>query len=170
MTMDPMEIAVDFRTAAHPGRQIRILAELNSCSVDKIVEILENQGEKIDRRWLPRRKAAPIAATNKEEAMEKKTEPVISGESVPAEQQHEMVPKDELVSIGDAMPALIRSAAIDAIAKLLARMTPPTLPLQGARTLDDAGQTSFAEQVRGVLALVHEVEKRCQDMPERGEG
>lgn len=169
MTMDPMEIAVDFRTAAHPGRQIRILAELNSCSVDKIVEILENQGEKIDRRWLPRRKAAPIAAENQEEAMEKKTEADVRVDPVPAAQQLDVVPKDELVSIGEAMPALIRSAAIDAIAKLLARMTPPPLPLQGARTLDDEGQTSFAEQVRGVLALVHEVEQRCQDMPERGE-
>lgn len=170
MTMDPMEIAVEFRTAAHPGRQLRILAELNSCSVDKIVEILENQGEKIDRRWLPRKKAAPITAENQEEVMEKKTEADARVDPVPAEQQLEVVPKDELVSIGDALPALIRSAAIDAIAQLLSRMTPPSLPFQGARTLDDAGQTSFAEQVRGVLALVHEVEQRCQDMPERGEG
>lgn len=54
MTIDEFEVVNSYRTAAHPGQQIKILAELNATSVDTIVGILESHGEKVDKRTLPK--------------------------------------------------------------------------------------------------------------------
>lgn len=153
LPMDPAEIAVDFKRAANPGKQIRILAQLNATTEDQIAEILRDQGIKVDGRWLHRG-----ARTKKEEVkpMEKKSETGVRVDSVPPDNQCRVVPPEatvpaeDVVAIGDAMPVLIRSSAIETIAQLLAN----------AKNNSEAGE-HFMEQVRGVLALVHEVETRC---------
>ena len=52
LMMEPGEIAREYRTAADQKKQLGILAELNSTSREQIAEILQSQGEKVDRRWL----------------------------------------------------------------------------------------------------------------------
>lgn len=50
MQMTSEEILRDFRQAKHKKEQIKILAELNACSVEEIVDILKAQG--VDGRSL----------------------------------------------------------------------------------------------------------------------
>ena len=63
MMMTDLEILTTFRQAKEPGKQVRILAELNGTTTDKIREILKEQG--VDPRQLPRkkRKAEPSSAS-----------------------------------------------------------------------------------------------------------
>lgn len=61
MKIDELEIVNSYRTAAHPHRQVQILAELNACSIDAIVGILEKNGEKVDKRKLPKPKTSKPA-------------------------------------------------------------------------------------------------------------
>ena len=62
LQMDPVEIAIEYKTAANRGKQIRILAELNCCSKEKIVEILEKQGIRVDKRGLRLRDPSTLQA------------------------------------------------------------------------------------------------------------
>lgn len=69
MTMTNEEIARDYRQAKDGLKQAKILAELNQCSKEKIVEILQEQGVKVDGRLLqkgkPKAPARPKAPTSK---------------------------------------------------------------------------------------------------------
>ena len=69
MTMTNEEIARDYRQAKDGLTQAKILAELNQCSKEKIVEILQEQGVKVDGRLLqkgkPKAPARPKAPTPK---------------------------------------------------------------------------------------------------------
>jgi len=69
MTMTNEEIARDYRQAKDGLKQAKILAELNQCSKEKIVEILQEQGVKVDGRLLqkgkPKAPARPKAPTPK---------------------------------------------------------------------------------------------------------
>ena len=56
MTMTNEEIAREYRTAKDGLKQAKILAELNQCSKEKIVEILQEQGVKVDGRLLQKGK------------------------------------------------------------------------------------------------------------------
>ena len=51
MTMDPGEIAREYRAASNKNKQIPILAQLNSCSPLKIAQILKDQGEELTATW-----------------------------------------------------------------------------------------------------------------------
>lgn len=58
MDMTPDEIVVRYRQAKHKGEQLNILADLNACSVDDIVNVLvEHGGYKLDRLSRSRCKA-----------------------------------------------------------------------------------------------------------------
>jgi hypothetical protein len=58
MDMTPDEIVVRYRQAKEKGKQLNILAQLNACSVDDIVNILvEHGGYKLDRLSRSRGKA-----------------------------------------------------------------------------------------------------------------
>ena len=58
MDMKPDEIVVRYRQAKEKGKQLKILADLNDCSVDDIVNILvEHGGYKLDRLSRSRGKA-----------------------------------------------------------------------------------------------------------------
>jgi hypothetical protein len=63
------EIARDYRQAKDGLKQAKILADLNQCSKEKIVEILQEQGVKVDGRLLqkgkPKAPARPKAPTPK---------------------------------------------------------------------------------------------------------
>lgn len=45
MDMKPDEIVVRYRQAKHKAEQIKILADLNDCSVDDIIRVLVNHGD-----------------------------------------------------------------------------------------------------------------------------
>ena len=156
LPMDPVEIAVDFKQAANPSKQIRILAQLNATSEDRIAEILREQGIKVDGRWLHKG-----TRTKNEEVkpMEKKTEATEKVSPVAPEKQADVVPAEDVVDIDKALPVMVRSSAIETIAQLLAN----------CKNNSEAGE-HFMEQVRGVLALVHEVETRCRDVGAAEEG
>lgn len=58
MDMTPDEIVVRYRQAKEKGKQLNILAQLNACSVDDIVNVLvEHGGYKLDRLNRSRGKA-----------------------------------------------------------------------------------------------------------------
>lgn len=58
MDMKPDEIVVRYRQAKEKGKQLNILADLNACSVDDIVNVLvEHGGYKLDRLSRSRGKA-----------------------------------------------------------------------------------------------------------------
>ena len=58
MDMSNDEIVVRYRQAKHKGEQLNILADLNACSVDDIVQVLvEHGGYKLDRMSRSRGKA-----------------------------------------------------------------------------------------------------------------
>lgn len=58
MNMTPDEIVVRYRQAKEKGKQLNILADLNACSVDDIVQVLvEHGGYKLDRMSRSRGKA-----------------------------------------------------------------------------------------------------------------
>ena len=86
MTMTPDEIVRDFRNAKHPYKQITILAELNGCGKDNIIDVLRAQGLSEDeiyagkpgRKVIPGRKATELTELTEsvqaeEEAFEQKT-------------------------------------------------------------------------------------------------
>lgn len=58
MEMTPDEIVVRYRQAKEKGKQLNILAQLNACSVDDIVQVLvDHGGYKLDRLSRSRGKA-----------------------------------------------------------------------------------------------------------------
>ena len=65
MTMTNEEIARDYRTASNGLKQAHILADLNQCSVGQIVQILQEQGVKVDGRLT--QKGKPHASPKKPE-------------------------------------------------------------------------------------------------------
>lgn len=88
MTMTNEEIARDYKQAKNGLTQAKILADLNQCDVGKIVQILQEQGVKVDGRLLqkgkprasPKTKAAKPAAAKpaapKPKEAAKKSDPV----------------------------------------------------------------------------------------------
>jgi hypothetical protein len=78
MDMKPDEIVVRYRQAKHKAEQIKILADLNACSVDDIIRVLVNHGDyapralnkvRGDAKKLPKM-AEPTAEEPKETAEE----------------------------------------------------------------------------------------------------
>lgn len=133
MTMTNEEIVREYRQAAHPAQQIRILADLNECKKKAIVEILREAGCELPSYYNKQPKPPQP---------EPEPEPAAADAAADA----------EYVKVADILPVMIRAAAIETIASML-------------RVSDkvDSDSVDFKEQVRGVLALVHEVEQRCED-------
>lgn len=59
MTMTNEEICRDYRNAKVPTKQIKILAELNQCTMDDIKRILTEGGEKLPGNMMPKPKKEP---------------------------------------------------------------------------------------------------------------
>lgn len=52
MTMQPGEIAIEYKQAKNKLKQVNILAELNQCPKAEIIRILQEQGVQVDGRLL----------------------------------------------------------------------------------------------------------------------
>lgn len=61
MTMQPGEIAIEYKQAKNKLKQVNILAELNQCPKAEIIRILQEQGVQVDGRLLQtgKKKTAP---------------------------------------------------------------------------------------------------------------
>ena len=58
MQMTDFEILQSFNNAAKPATQVKVLAELNACSEDRICDILKSAG--VDHRKLPRKREPEV--------------------------------------------------------------------------------------------------------------
>lgn len=182
MVMAPREILREYRTAQDQKKQIKILAELNVCGVGEIINVLEDGGEKVDGRWYKRERLERAAPAEEEkESKEEETPHPSRAERVPPSPRGEgfgeedvdadagtdgeiatspqAAPRndnegdeDETATARDVLPTLIRMAAVETIAERLADV---------GRSDEDNAE-AFCEQVRGILALVYEVERRCE--------
>lgn len=175
--MTNAEIVAEYRQAAAPLKQISILADENMCARSDIVEILREAGCELPKIYLPKKKTPEAeikAEAQKEAAAEGKTEAPAEPETeavTEAEKNAETEPEsaaaaevkteapadaalqrlEDLMHTADELAEMIvRSAAVDAIAKLLAKLDAE----------DPDGTYDFREQVRGVLSLVREIELR----------
>ena len=144
MTMTPAEIAADYRQAKTKTKQITILADLNSCSKDEIKEILLQQGEKLPGNCSApsQRKAKPNSDT--------------PHELVPAKQGAITENDDDTIPASEAIPFVVRMAAIDVIDKFLKESEAGDDP-----EIDSA---VFRDRVHGVLEVVHEVERKSEEI------
>lgn len=59
MTMQPGEIAIEYKQAKNKLKQVNILAELNQCPKAEIIRILQEQGVQVDGRLLQTGKKKP---------------------------------------------------------------------------------------------------------------
>lgn len=200
MTMTAEEIVREYKAAKYPEKQIRILADENSCGVSNIKTILEQAGCELPRAGRKKKTLSPessgaIAKFSLEtkdfemgdESMKENTVPltvlpapegagefqdegpvpVVEPEPIPEPEapagkivyipEESPAPPcdedDDTVSASEVIPLMLRTSAIDVIARLL----------KDARNTPESG-AKFTEQVRGVLALVHEVETRSKEI------
>lgn len=145
--MTNAEIIAEYKEAASPLKQISILADENMCARSDIVEILRAAGCELPKIYLPKKKT-PEA----EMKAETEPEPAAAAEvktEAPADAALQRL-ADLMLTADDLADMTVRAAAVDAIAKLLAK---------GDKE-DPDGTYDFREQVRGVLALVREIELR----------
>ena len=202
MTMTAEEIVREYKAAKYPEKQIRILADENSCGVSNIKTILEQAGCELPRagrkkKTLPpesggaiakfsletkdfekgdesmKENAAPLtvlpAPEGAGEFQDEGPAPVAAPEPIPEPASEAPTGKivyipedppapphdedDDTVSASEVLPLMLRTSAIDVIARLL----------KDTRNSPESGQR-FTEQVRGVLALIHEVESRAAEV------
>lgn len=143
MYMSNAEIVSDYRQAKAPMKQIAILADMNQCDRKEIIEILREAGCDLPKQYQKKPKETP-----KEEAAE-------TLEDVVKAVKEGLPPDDDTIDAREALPIIIRSAAVEAIARLLKQSDEAREP--------NCDAVDFREQVRGVLAVVHEVESRCEE-------
>lgn len=135
MLMADNELVREMRLAADPKEQARILADLNGVPRDEMAEHLESLGVEIPKRR--GRKPGPKPGYKKA----KPVEPVADPKPAP---EPEVVPADEVVSVSDTLPVLLRIAIVNTIDQLIE---------------DDYNANSIKEMVRGMLALLHKCEE-----------
>lgn len=141
MVMTNEEILAEYRGAKSPQKQIAILADENLCTKKEIVEILREAGAELPGYYnrQPKKKAWPLPETATAEDIRKQ----MAAEA------------DDTLNDMKALPLIIRHAATEAIATLLYMSDE-----NGGEAVD------FKEQVRGILAVIHEVECRCMEVTE----
>ena len=132
MVMTNEEIIREYREAKTPMKQIGILADENQCSKKEIVKILLEAGEQVPQNFLNKPPAPKPAADPEEETEYGPVLPAPAAASAAAE----------------ARCGQVARAAIDAIARLLR---------DHDEFYDGNSGNDFTEQVRGVLAMVHEL-------------
>lgn len=97
MMMTELEIVTTFRHAKYPGKQVAILAELNSCSTEEIKEILLRNG--VEQKNLPRK-----SRKMRQAEMEALVESSVVDE--PAEETTVAAPVPEEAPLPDEAPVL----------------------------------------------------------------
>ena len=186
MTMTAEEIVREYKQDKYPEKQIRILADQNSCGQSNIRAILEQAGCELPRAGRRKKASFPPESEGhitkfsleakefetEDDSMKEDTAPLtvlpapegagefqddLSAPVTPPEPFPESVPSgnvdDDTVPVSEALPLILRTSAVDVIARLL----------KDTRNSPESG-AKFTEQVRGVLALVHEVETRSKEI------
>ena len=146
MIMTDAEIIREYREAKTPLKQIRILADENQCSKAEIVTILRGAGLEVPAVYRERAEAPSAAA--------KVPHPSPAGDSFP---QGKPGTEDGEAEYRPSLPApklagfaeRVNDGAVEVIARLLA--------VSDASPNAEGASLDFQEQVRGVLALVHEL-------------
>ena len=119
MDMKPDEIVVRYRQAKHKGEQLNILADLNACSVDDIVNVLvEHGGYQLERMSRSRGKAKLLREAAPKEpvppAVKKPyKKPEIIPEPVPEAPQEEET--TEYVIPAKSVPEMLVDSALNVI-------------------------------------------------------
>lgn len=132
--MTDQEIVREYLEAKSPGKQIRILADENLCTPETIRNILRREGIPVGRKEPAPKPERP--ATESATAPELPELPAVK----PA------IPRDLALSMR------VRHAAVEAIAELM-----------GMADKIDGDELEFQERVRGILCLVHTLEKEDLD-------
>lgn len=138
------EIAAEYRQAKQPLKQIGILADLNCCSKREIVEILRSEGCELPKNYAPKRRGG-ATAPSPAAAADPSPEARETGEA-------EADATEETVDAREALPIMIRHAAVAAIRRLYD---------EGEGLDEEEAAIIFRYATRGVLELVGEVERRC---------
>lgn len=142
MQMSNTDIAKEYRTAKSPRAQIGVLAELNACSRQEIADILIAQGETVPKYYQKQIESSPAA------------EKVIDRVRQRAEEVLELNKQKQPEPI---TRSTIRSAAVDVIDNML-RIRNIADPERR-----ETASRDFEMQLRGVMALVHQLEESRDD-------
>ena len=157
MQMTNEEIVREYRLSADHQRQIEILADENLCRKSDIAKILIDAGCDVPKYW--RNKFSPAPSTSQAPVKEKPEPPQEAAPACDAELMGKIGKAvDSFLPEHTMRNSSIRDAAVEVIAKLLKN----TDILQAA---DTDAYIYFTEQVRGVFALVYEIEGRGEDVP-----
>lgn len=118
MEMKPDEIVVNYRQAKNKGQQIKILADLNLCKIEDIIQILVDHGG-YERQRISRAIGAARKASNKEPAKKPYKKPEIipeppKPESKQLEAQKYEIPLKEVHSL-EIKPQKLIDSALDVI-------------------------------------------------------
>lgn len=140
MTMTNEEICRDYRQAKKPMAQIGILAQLNNCGRDKIVQILKDGGEELPGQYKPKPKGK---RKPKAEAYE-----MIVPAPEPATEKGANENAASYSTMKDKLKYLIRLATLDAIDYI---------------TNDECEPAVKAYRIEGAMDLCRNVEARCED-------
>ena len=171
LPMSDAEILREYRLAAEPVKQVRILAELNNTTVERIAHILVAQG--VDRRKMPRKKAdrKPFALETSEppKMAEELTAEVVEepereepteeakAHAEPKEENHAHIIKSERIEVG-ATAKGVRFAVAEMIGLLIEKKNALS---------DLLGEIS--DELERILAEKNELERvlgsllRCQE-------
>ena len=109
MQMTPEEICRSYREAKDPNKQIKILADLNSCEYRDIVETLEANNEPFKKR--------PYCAPEKPgKKSERKPEKSREGTNIPKQPNPPKLPADKIKT------AKLPEAVLDAISRRISEL------------------------------------------------
>lgn len=139
MTMTNEEICRDYRQSKKRLAQIQILAQLNNCGRDKIVEILKEGGEELPGQYKPKQKGK----------RQPKLEPVET--AAPAPEQ----PKEDAKGVEVDVNTIKNM-----ISFIVGQSTLSVINDIANEAYDPAGK---AHRIEGVLALWREITERCED-------
>ncbi len=146
MTMTDQEIVREYREAKTPLKQIGILADENQCSRGKIVDILRAAGAELPAVYREKAKETSAAAEVPHPSPAGDTFPQGRAETEDGEAEYgPILPAPKLAGFSER----VNDGAVEVIARLLA--------VSDASPNAEGASLDFQEQVRGVLALVHEL-------------
>ena len=149
--MTDEEIVREFLEAKDQAKQVKILADENLCTPQTIRNILKRNGvlgePKCDGAGGQQLTDGAVEALREADAAGDTPQPAAPAAPLSG------APDREVFAAKDALKLVVRAAAVDAIAGLLLR----------DETADKFFAASFQEQVRGVLALVHEIEREADN-------
>ena len=148
------EIVREFLEAKDQAKQVKILADENLCTPQTIRNILKRNGvlgePNVTGPEAQKLTDGAVEALREANAAGAGDTPQPAAPTAPLSGAHE----GEDFAAKDALKLVVRAAAVDAIAGLL---------LSNDTTDNLLAAESFREQVRGVLALVHEIEREAEN-------